>query len=449
MTRFAMKERSIALDDSYEVIVTGGGPSGCAAAIASAREGARTLLIEATGSLGGMGTSGLVTIWAPFSDKQGNLVYRGIAEELLEGTKPAVPHVPRDRLDWVVFNPEQLKRLYDELVTTAGAEILFNTMIASVEGDGKGGVETIIASNKSGLSAFRAAVYVDCTGDGDVAAWAGARFEKGDGQSGEMQPASLCFLMTNVDEYAYLNGPRLHASNKGCRIYDILKSGKYPEIADPHCCNELIGPRMAMFNAGHLWDVDGTDPKSVSKGLIEGRKIAAAYQKALAEFVPEAFGNAVALPTAPSLGIRETRRIVGDYVLNVDDYNARRTFPDEIARNNYWIDIHTSKAEIKKSHSGHDHVQDRFEHYGPGESHGIPYRCLTPEGIRNVLVAGRCISCDRPVQGSIRTMPVCVVTGQAAGTAAAMSVREGSDDVHALDVDALRGRLKENGAFLR
>jgi hypothetical protein len=265
-------------------------------------------------------------------------------------------------------------------------------------------------------------------------------------------PATLCFSLANVDEYAYRHlyrgGNRLHSGNPQSPIYRILESGRYPLIPDAHLCNNLIGPGTVGFNAGHLWNVDNTDPVGVSRALAQGRKMAAQYRDALAEFCPEAFGNAFLAATASLMGIRETRRIVGDYVLTLDDYLARRGFPDEICRNSYFIDIHHSKKEVEA------HTRARSEglhlpvRYAAGETHGIPYRCLTPAGLRNVLVAGRGISCERAVQGSIRVMPVCLAMGEAAGIAATQALRGHAGDVHAVVPDRLRQRLRELGAYL-
>ncbi len=443
-----LPRRSVVLDDSWDVIVAGGGPAGCAAAAAAAREGAETLLLERTGSLGGMATSGLVTSWAPFSDKQGTIIYGGIAERVFRKTREGMPHVPEDKLDWVVFNPEQLKRYYDELVTSAGVTVRFNTTVCATENGDDGEVSTLVTAGKNGMTAYSAGVFVDCTGDGDVAAWSGVPFYKGDPETEDLQPASLCFLLANVDTEAYQEMPSLHPENPDSPIYEIAESDRYPGIVDPHCCNALLCPGVVTFNAGHIWEVDGTDTASVSSGLMKGRKVAEQYRAALAEYCPEAFGNAAVVSTAPSMGIRESRRIIGDYTLTVDDYVRRRKFPDEIGRNNYWIDIHTARDEIEESNEGHDHVRDRFEHYGPGESHGIPYRCLLPRGPGNLLVAGRCISCDRPVQGAIRVMPACLVTGEAAGVAAGMAIGGGSTDVRSVDPTDLRHRLIDCGAYL-
>lgn len=440
---YTLKSRQIPLNSSYDVIVVGGGPAGCTAAAAAAREGARTLLVEATGSLGGMGTSGLVPAWCPFSDKE-KMVYRGLAAKVFNTLKAQMPHVREDAMDWVPIEPEKLKRVYDDLVTESGAHILFLTALADVDRDDHGNINTLLFLNKSGLQAFRAAVYVDCTGDGDVAAWAGAEYQMGDEATGELQPATHCFILGNVDDYAYLNGPKLHAENPHSPIHEVVRSGEYPAIPDTHLCNNLVAPRAVGFNAGHLWGVDNTNSFSVSGALVEGRKMAAAYRDMLAAVHPAAFGNAVVMSTGTLIGTRESRRITGDYVLTAEDYISRRSFDDEICRNSYFIDVHGTQ---KEQQSGAGSSQS-ITLYGPGESHGIPYRCLTPRGLRNVLVAGRSISCDRRVLGSVRVMPVCLAMGEAAGLAAALAAAQTGGDVHAVDVSHLRGRLREEGGYL-
>ncbi|MFZ4683467.1 MAG: FAD-dependent oxidoreductase, partial [Terrimicrobiaceae bacterium] len=226
----------------------------------------------------------------------------------------------------------------------------------------------------------------------------------------------------------------------------IVASGRYPEIPDKHMNSNIVGPGTVGFNAGHVWDVDNTDPDSVSLALMKGRKLALAYRNALAEFHPAAFGNAFLVSTGSVLGIRETRRIVGDYVLCAEDYIERRSFADEICRNSYFIDLHLTKDEAKTD--GELEMALRFQRYEPGESHGIPYRCLTPRGLRNVLVAGRSISCDRTVQGSVRVMPVCLAMGEAAGMAAAHAARSPGHDVHEVDVPNLRRRLRAENVYL-
>ena len=446
MSEYEMASRQLPLDDGWDVVVVGGGPSGCTAATAAAREGARTLLVEATGMLGGMGTAGLVPAWCPFSDKE-KMVYRGLAQRVFEATKARMPHVPPEAMDWVPIDPEALKIVYDDLVAEAGVTVRFFTSLVAVECDAAGMAGPLVVGSKAGLSALRAPVYVDCTGDGDLAAWAGADFEHG-GPDGTLQPATHCFALGNVREEAYRTGPTIHAADPKSPIYDILASGWYPLIPDIHACNALVAPRTVGFNAGHLWDVDNTDPAGVSRAMPEGRKMAAAFRDALAEFHPAAFSEAFVAATAPLMGIRETRRILGDYVLTVDDYKARRSFPDDICRNSYYLDVHHTAGEAKTFRPGDSRWEKRSLRYDPGESHGIPYRCLTPRGLRNVLVAGRCISSDRPTNGSVRAMPVCLATGEAAGLAAAMAADQPDPDVHAVDVERLRQRLRAEGAWL-
>ncbi len=431
-------------DATYDVIVVGGGPAGCATAAAAAREGAKTLLLEASGSLGGSGTNALVPAWCPFSDKE-KIIYRGLAEKVLTLAKERMRHVDPGALDWVPIDPERLKRVYDDLVTGAGADVLFHTVLSHVEVR-DGAVGAIVTTNKSGLRAWRAKVFVDCTGDADLVAWAGGRFHKGDASGGGLMPATHCFILSNVDEKMYLASPPLHLPVPENPIFRVLESGKYPLITDAHCCQNLIGPGTVGFNAGHIFGVDNTDPESVSKALMLGRRMAEQFCAALREFHP-AFRNTFLVATGAQVGIRETRRIVGDYTLTLDDYVSRRSFPDEICRNSYYIDIHWAKEEAAKDLDQWEKWEKNTIRYGPGESHGLPYRCLVPADLSNVLVAGRCISAEKVVQGSIRVMPVCLAMGEAAGVAAAFAAA-GDKDTHRVDAARLRKRLAQHGAYL-
>jgi len=315
MKQFTLSPHSIPLDDSWDVIVVGGGPAGCAAATAAARDGAKTLLVEQTGSLGGMGTSALVPAWTPFSDKE-KIIYRGIAQKVFTEAKRGMKHVKPEALDWVPIDSERLKRVYDDLVTEAGASVLFNTFLSAVETDGKGTVRAVLVSNKAGLTAKSARVYIDCTGDADLCAFAGAAFNKGDENGKSLMPATHCFVLSNVHQQVYLSDPSYRSSGSpDSPVYKILASGKYPLIPDTHLCSNIVGPGTVGYNAGHVFDLDATDPDQVSKGLMLGRKIAAAYRDAFAEFAPEVFGDAFLVQTGSLLGVRETRRVIGDYVL--------------------------------------------------------------------------------------------------------------------------------------
>lgn len=453
MADYVLREKRLPLDESWDVIVVGGGPAGCAAATAAAREHARTLLLEATGVLGGMGTSGLVPWFCGYGDGE-KIIARGLAEHVRCALRDNMPHLKKtmeeNPLTAPAIDPELLKRVYDDMVTEAGVEILFHSQLCAVEKSTDGSPDTIVVSNKAGLGAYKAKVYVDCTGDGDLAAWAGASFEKGN-ESGNLQPGTLCFVVANIDEPALAHGPKIHFFDPDSPIHKAIRAKKYPDIVELHSCSMKIGPGAFGFNTGHVFGVDNTDPTSVSKALLHGRKMASQYRAAFAEYHP-AFANAFLAATGSLLGVRETRRITGDYVVTIEDYRARRSFPDEICRNAYGIDVHFSKEralsfagttieEVKLS------IRQRTKHYGKGESFGVPYRCLTPKGLRNVLVAGRCISTDRQVNGSVRIMACCLNTGEAAGIAAAMAALD-SNDVHAVNTDELRTKLLAYGGYV-
>ncbi|GHT25196.1 pyridine nucleotide-disulfide oxidoreductase [Bacteroidia bacterium] len=430
-----LSKKKISVDDQWDVIVVGGGPGGCTAAISAAREGAKTLLIEAMGQLGGMGTSGMVPAWCPFSDKE-KIIYRGLAEKIFNESKKGVPHERANKLDWVAINPEHLMSVYDKFVTESGAKVLFFSRLASVEMSANDTIDALIVANKAGLTAFKAKVYIDATGDGDLAAWAGASFKRGD-ENGVVQNSTMCFSFADVDSYNYINGPNLHTGNKNSPVFDAVKSGKYPLI-DTHFCNNLVGPDVVQFNAGHLVNVDSTDPWALSQAMITGRQIAAQYLAAMQEVQPRTFGGSFLVRTGSLLGVRDSRRIEGDYIFTKEDWVQRRTFEDEIGRNNYYIDVHKVNGHNMEAHYGH---------YGKGESHGIPYRCLTPKDLKNVLTAGRCISTDEVSFGSLRVMPPCLVTGEAAGMAASHAIKQSKNDVHKVDVQFLRKRLKEEGQY--
>lgn len=428
---FVLKHSKISVDDSWDVIVVGGGPAGCTAAIAAAREGAKTLLIEAMGQLGGMGTSGMVPAWSPFSDGE-KIIYRGLAEKIFKESKKGVPHENGDKLDWVSINPEYLMSVYDRMVTEAGVKVLFFSRLAAVEMTSDDTVDAVIVSNKSGLVAFKGKVYIDATGDGDLAAWAGAPFKRGYDDQGAVQMSSLCFSFANIDSYDYINGPTLYVwKDESTPLYQAVRSGKYP-LVDTHFCNNLIGPDVIQCNAGHI-RVDTTDPWAISDAMILGRQKARQYLEAMKDVRPSTFSNAFIVKTASLLGVRDSRRIEGDYIFTVEDWRQRKSFEDEIGRNCYYIDVHSGKHKP--------------EHYKKGESHGIPYRCLTPKGIKNLLTAGRCISTDAEAFGSTRIMPCCLVTGEAAGMAAVHAIKQTKNDVHKIDINYLRKRLKEEGQY--
>ena len=424
------KQVGIKMDDQWDIIVVGGGPAGCAAATAAAREGAKVLLIESTGALGGMGTSGLLNAWCPFTDKE-RIIYKGIAEKVFSESKKGVPHVRGN--DWVPINTEYLKVVYDDLVTSEGVSVLFFTTMAAIEMKQKGMVDAIIVGNKAGLTAYKAKLFIDCTGDGDLAAWAGAGFEVGD-NTGAVQQGTLCFALANIDPYEYSLIGDVHGSRKNGPVHKMISSEKYNLINDAHINDKYAGPGFLAFNAGHV-TVDSTDPVSLSSAMMTGRKIARQFRDGLAEFAPEVFAASYLASTAALMGIRESRRVKCDYTFTLKDWQARREFEDGIGRNSYYIDVHKSNAT-------------EYPRYGKGESHGIPFRSLLPVGLKNVFVAGRCISTDHYAHGSLRVMPPCLVTGEAVGVAAGQIFKSKSPDIHNVDIQRLRNRLQEVGQLL-
>lgn len=433
--------RGIPLKYEADVFVAGGGPAGIAAAVAAARTGCKVFLAEAQGCLGGMGTAGLVPAFMSFSDGV-NFLAGGVGREVYDRCFRYGVQGPEDRYDpshaALAIRPEALKRLYDDLLTESGVEFTFFTQVVAVEFNA-GRVDFVVCASKSGLFAARAAAYVDCTGDGDLAAWAGAPFEKG-GESGEMMPATLCSIWTDIDWDA------------------VRRSGLWPQAELPRAFGKGVftvedrhlpgiwrtGLSTGGGNVGHEFGVDGTDERSLTKAVIVARKRLLEYQRFYREYL-KGYERMELVATGALLGVRETRRILGDYMLTLDDFIRRASFPDEIGRFNYPVDMHAARPD-KSSFDAFEKDYKKFR-YGPGESYGIPYRILTPKGLDNLWVAGRCVSADRRMQSSIRVMPGCFITGQAAGAAAALSVKTGRNS-RTLDIAALQGQLKALGVYL-
>jgi hypothetical protein len=431
----------------YDVVVLGGGPAGCAAAIGAARDGASTLLVEQYGFLGGMATAGLVPAFCPFTDREKPII-RGIGFSVLEEMKAGMPHIAGASYDWVPIDVERLKVIYDRRVTQAGAGVVFLTHFVDVISDARAGIDSVVLHNKSGLQRIAAKIFIDCTGDADVAAAAGVPFAKGDPTTGELQPCTMCFILAGIDnrrlqEYLWADNA------KNLLLKEVIARAR--AAGDLHIVEE--GANVAYqsastigLNFSHVFDVDATDAAQLSAAQIEGRKLIHHLTDFMRKYCPGC-ENAYLVTSGVQIGVRETRRIVGDYVLTLEDYLARRSFPDEIARNSYYIDIHLSRKEWERN-LGKPIDWDTVTHqYAPGESHGIPYRCLLPKGQRNLLVAGRSISTDRAVQGSTRVMPNCLAMGEAAGTAAAQAIADGND-VRGIDVSILRERLRSYGQYL-
>ncbi|MBB6673451.1 FAD-dependent oxidoreductase [Cohnella nanjingensis] len=423
-----------------DVVVVGGGASGIAAAIAAARNGADTLLIEQRGYLGGMGTAALVPSFCPYTDGE-KPVIRGIGLELLEKMKGAAGDAfigkYKDQLDWVPIDVETLKRVYDEEVLSSGVKLLFHTFADQVltEDDR---IKGIVISNKSGRSVVKAKLYIDASGDADLAALAGVPFQLG-GASGELQPGTMCFLVTNASQERF----QQFLADTGCPhhleplITAAQERGELPEGRKRISGITWVADSVVGFNFGHIFGIDGSKAEDLTRGAVEGRRLIETQLNFLRKYVP-GFERAHLVHSGDQIGIRETRRIQGDYTLVVEDFLSMRTFEDDIARNSYFIDIHLANA-------GSTMV---IKHLPKGESHGVPYRCMLPQGKSNLIVAGRSVSSDRPVQGSLRVMPNCFAMGQAAGTAAAMASKQELPGFRDVNVPELQRILVAQGAWL-
>jgi hypothetical protein len=442
-------------DFSTDVCVVGGGPAGVAAALSAARNGAKVLLIERMGFLGGSATAMQVPAFAPFSDRTKAIV-RGIGWEVLTEHQrrlnrplpdPDSYNVPQDkgRMDWVPLDVELLKRLYDELCEVAGVTVLFHTFIPAIS-PAERGLGGLVLANKAGLSQAQARVFIDATGDGDLAARAGCAFEQGD-ENGKTQGMTLCFTVAGGSRSQYLDYVYTAGDGYLTKLVEKAKADGAWELPD----SSLVGmsfksESVAGCNLGHVYGYDATDPLSISAAEREGRRVVEKLMAFLRRYVPGQESLEL-VSSGPHIGVRESRRIVGEYTLTLDDYLSCRTFVDDIARCAYFIDLHAVTTEVAaRAKSVTDGAQRSYS-LPAGQSHGIPYRCLIPKGIENLLVAGRCLSAERAVQGATRVMPYAFATGEAAGLAAALSLPE-SGDVRRVDTAELQRRLRAQGAWL-
>jgi len=422
---FLSYNKNIPLFDKADIIVAGGGPSGVAASVAAARQGKKVILLEQSGSLGGASILSMVAELMNFDDGQ-NFISKGIGQEVFERLNLADNRCRQ----WHNIRYEELKRAYDDMVIDAGVEVMFYTRIIDAVCAG-GTLSSVIVSGPDGLFALEGKFFVDCTGSGSLACFAGAEYEYGD-ESGNTMSTTICSLWGGVDfdkkvadgknyEKAYADGVFSQYDNT---LPGIKKN--YPEI------------NVGGGNVGHCFGVDDRDVKSLTKAMFKGRKILAEYENYYRNYV-EGCENAVLIKSADYLGVRESRRIVCEYMLGVDSFFSQESFPDEIGRYSYPIDIHPMTPDKAGMDGFNKSVSMR---HNDGESYSIPYRCLVPKGLNNLLVAGRCIGADRPMQASARVIPCCYITGQAAGVAAAVCVE---DKVAAKDADykRIQAKIKE------
>ncbi len=416
-----------------DVCVVGGGPAGVAAGIAAARTGARVLILESQGFFGGCGTAALVPAFMQFTNGV-DFLAGGIGREV------------HDRACTTGFGDsicvELLKRVYDEMVRESGARFLFFANVADVIRR-ENGIEAVVVAAKSGVYAVHAKVFVDGTGDGDISVWGGAPYELGDPVTGHVMPSTLCQLWTNV-RWDEAEGAPANEEEKFERIDRAMRDGVFSQ-EDYHLSGIWrVGETTGGGNVSHCYGINATDERSLTEGMVTGRRLAPEYQRFYREYMGKRWSSAEIIATGSLLGIRESRRIMGDYVLGVEDFRADSRFDDEIGRYSYPIDVHPEPGREAYRAFLREHLGMRLK---AGESYSIPYRSLLPQKLENVLVAGRCISTDQKMQSSIRVMPCCYITGQAAGAAAALAAA-GDGQTRGIAPSALRAVLRGMGAYL-
>lgn len=442
-------QREVPIDRRHDVVIAGGGPAGTVAAIAAARQGVSVLLVEATGALGGMGTGGFVSSWYCMGNNVHTMV-GGIVVEICEALYERGAIEPgKGPEQWqrtkhgFGFDPEALKRLLDELCADAGVEVRFATRVvdADVERtDDSVSVTGVVLHSIEGFSYVPATAFIDATGDAMLADLCGAECREAGRDTEKIMPATLCARITGVD-YSRFHRKRDQQSAVERAVNDGFFSQPDRHVPGLFRTGEAEG----ILNAGHLFNMDALRVKSLSSGYVRGRQLAEEYLRFFRAYV-DGCENAFLAATASLMGVRESRRIRGEYELSWDDFAARRKFPDQIGIYCKQIDVHvydTSPAEYAR-------YQKEFDETGrpaDGEYYGMPYGILVPRGFTNLWAAGRCVSSDAAVNGSLRDQPGCMILGQAAGTAAVQHVNSGQPACN-LDTKALVETLRAHGAYL-
>lgn len=446
--------RDIPVKGKWDVIVVGGGTSGAIAGIAAAREGVKTLIVEDHGFLGGSATASLVT---PLMSNHvdGKPLNTGIGLEVMKRLEKSGDCADRfGNLGY--FNWEMLKFVLEEMYLEAGGDLLYHTHYSAPILDGDE-LKGIVVENKSGRLALLADVIIDASGDADVAVTAGVPYESGD-ENGINQAMSLRFSVGNVDvekfnEFLYaLDGykqtiPFVHAAHVNGNQYPLTPFFEKAyeegvlEVSDGDYF-QFFGvpgrPNEISFNCPRIsGKTDATNVDHLTNAQIEGRQRIKRFMNFFKKYFP-GFENSYISTIAGMVGIRESRRVRGEYYLTEDDHVNARKFPDGIAKNRYPIDIHSHTK------GGGINFYSKLE---KDDYHEVPYRALVPLKIENLLIAGRCISASFAAQASIRIQQVCHAFGEAAGVAAALAIKEGIN-VRELDGVKLRETLKERGANL-
>lgn len=446
--------RQTPVRQDVDILVVGGGPAGITAALAAAESGLKVALIENRSFLGGNMTIGLPVLG--FLGQQGNQIIKGLPDKFIQRLKErqaASEHRPCPlHMSITLVEPEAVKNVALEMMNEAGVDVLLYAMCADVIKDGDT-LRGVIIESKSGREAILAKVIIDCTGDADVAFRAGVPCEQGN-EKGGVQPPTLMFCLSGVDtdklRTSIAEEPRTYLTDFIPAEYfgqnhqfivvglrSLLQKAREDGLDLPVERTIIItGLRKgeAWINMTRVNGVDGTDPSSLTFGETEGRRQINDIFKYLTTYVP-GFEGAWISKMAPFLGIRETRRIVGEYVMTADDLLSCARFDDAVAVASYPLDIHHPEG-------------GGCTLTWCGDCYDIPYRALVPLKIENLLVAGRCISTTHEAMSAIRVMAPCMAMGEAAGRAAKQAV-ENHIAPRQVNVAELQKELLEQGAYLR
>ena len=428
--------REIPVAGEYDVIVCGGGPSGLAAALAAAEKGAKTVLIERFGFLGGMATAGYVDPISEFA-YNGSRVIGGIPWRFVEELKAAGGALVEEPRCNVSFSPEIYKIVAKRMLDRSGAESFMNTVLIDCIRR-EDSIESVIIHNRSGIQALKGKYFIDATGDADLSAYAGAEMLP---DNPMRQPGTLCFILSGVDtstERMHIMHQKNHRFNHQAvfvreTLFALREQGVHvPQFGGPWLCTTLNEGSITVNMTRS--PMDSTDSVSYAEAEYRMQEDAFTLVDLLKKHVPE-FKNCWISSLAPVAGIRESRRIKGVHVLTSGEYSETVKFPDSIARACHPIDIHLPGNEGQKL-------------IFPKDAGYIPYRSLITPDIRNLIVAGRCISSDPEAFAAIRVQAPCMEIGQAAGTAAALCLKSGDCAVQDLDASELVAQVRELGSFV-
>ncbi len=419
------------MEHKYGLIVVGGGFAGTCAAIAAARLGQDVLLIEKYNCLGGAAANCLVMPFMGYSTRNPETNEKihlagGLFQEIVDELRAIGGSDEKGQ----GLDEEAIKIVLNRMCISAGVNLLFNTTVTEVKLENRK-IVGIRALGKSKTLEFTADSYIDATGDAELSYLAGCRFQLGRESDNLCQPMTLCFRVSGVDKDQWrANMGRINELYKDFKARGLIKNPR-EDILSFNTFHDGI----VHFNTTRVVRLNPTDPFDVTRAEIEAREQVYEMHSFLKEHFP-GFENSRILSTALQIGIRESRMVLGEYTLNVDDLKNLARFEDAIAVGNYDIDIHNPEG------AGTSHY-----YFGKGEWYQIPYRCLVPKDCDNMLISGRCISSTHEAQASYRIMPFCAELGQAAGAAIAIAHKNQSA-LRDVDIPELQAYLRDNGYMI-